>query len=363
MRTACAAAILMAAALNAQTKVTHAPFGKTHEGAAVEVYTLKNRHGIEAHIITYGGRLQSLKTPDSRGNLGDIVLGFDSIDGYLDNPGPFFGALIGRYANRIGGAKFSLDGVEYKLDKNDGANTLHGGAHGFDKAIWKARTIDDGIELTYISKDGEQGFPGNLTARVTYTLDPTNTLTIHYEASADKPTVVNLTNHAYFNLKGEGTILGHRLTLNADRFTPVDAGLIPTGELRDVAGTPFDFRKPEAIGTRITVNNEQLNLGKGYDHNWVLNGSGTKFAARVEEPITHRVLEVSTTEPGIQFYSGNFLDGTAKGKGGKMYAHRSGFCLETQHFPDSPNQPKFPSVVLKPGGKFESTTSFRFLTN
>lgn len=357
-----AAIFTMAAiTLNAATKLTHSDFGSTRDGKPVRIYTLTNPHGVEARIITYGGRLVSLKAPDRKGAMGDVILGFDSIAGYLDNPGPFFGALIGRYANRIGGAQFKLNGVEYKLEKNDGNNSLHGGSHGFDKAMWTPREVSDGgLELTYLSKDGEEGYPGNLHVTAIYHLTDANELRIDYSATTDKPTVVNLTNHAYFNLKGSGDILRHVLTLNADRFTPVDSGLIPTGELRAVAGTPFDFRKPVAIGARIENNDAQLKLGKGYDHNWVLNGAGMRLAARVEEPSTGRVLEVSTDQPGIQFYSGNFLDGTAKGKGGVAYAHRSGFCLETQHFPDSPNKREFPSTVLKPGATFHSTTIYKF---
>jgi aldose 1-epimerase len=351
--------------MNAATKLTRADFGETPDGTPVAIYTLTNKHGMEAGITTYGGRVVSLKTPDRKGAMGDVVLGFDSVAGYVANAGPFFGALIGRYGNRIGGARFTLDGVEYKVDQNDGANSLHGGARGFDKAVWTAKELaDGGLELTYLSKDGEEGFPGNLKATVTYRLTDANELRIDYAATTDKTTVVNLTNHSYFNLKGagEGDILGHLLMLNADRFTPVDSGLIPTGELRAVNGTPFDFRKPTAIGARIDQDNEQLKLGHGYDHNWVLNrrGGGLSLAARVEEPSTGRVLEVLTTEPGIQFYTGNFLDGTIVGKGGRAYGLRSGFCLETQHFPDSPNKPQFPSTVLKPGGKYHSTTVFRF---
>jgi aldose 1-epimerase len=347
--------------------LTHSDFGKTRDGVAVSVYTLKNKSGIEARITNYGGRLVSLKTPDRSGAMADIVLGFDSVDGYLSNPGPFFGALVGRYANRIGGAHFTLNGVEYKVDKNDGNNSLHGGANGFDKRVWTPRELPDGgLELTYLSKDGEDGFPGNLKAVVTYHLTDANELSIAYLATTDKDTVVNLTNHAYFNLKGAGSgdILGHLLTLPADRFTPVDAGLIPLGELRSVNGTPFDFRKSTAIGARIGQTDEQLKLGRGYDHNWVVNrsGNGLALAARVEEPTSGRVLEVRTTEPGVQFYTGNFLDGTAKGKDGKVYGLRSGFCLETQHFPDSPNKPSFPSTLLKPGQQFKSTTVLRFST-
>jgi aldose 1-epimerase len=354
--------------MSAATKVMRGGFGKTPEGVPVEIYTLTNENGMEARITTYGGRVVSLKTPDRKGAMGDVVLGFDSVEGYFANAGPFFGALVGRYANRIGGARFTLGGVEYKVDKNDGANSLHGGAHGFDKAVWTAKELaDGGIELTYLSKDGEEGYPGNLQATVAYHLTVANELQIDYAATTDKATVVNLTNHSYFNLKGagEGDILGHLMMLSADRFTPVDSGLIPTGELRAVKGTPFDFQKATAIGARIEENDEQLKLGHGYDHNWALNGRGgrLRLAARVEEPSTGRVLEVSTTEPGIQFYTGNFLDGSIKGKGGKVYGPRSGFCLETQHFPDSPNKPKFPLTVLKPGGRFESTTVFKFFVN
>jgi len=356
--------------MNAATKLTRGDFGKTPDGTPVAIYTLTNKNGVEARITTYGGRVVSLKVPDRKGALGDVVLGFDSVEGYVTNGGPFFGALVGRYANRIGGARFTLGGVEYKVDKNDGANSLHGGARGFDKAVWTAKELaDGGVELTYLSEDGEQGYPGNLTATVVYHLTDTNELKIDFGATTDKATVVNLTNHSYFNLSytnetgaGGGDILGHLMMLNADRFTPVDSGLIPTGELRAVKGTPFDFRMATAIGARIEQNDEQLKLGHGYDHNWVLNrrGGGLKVAARVEEPSTGRVLEVLTTEPGIQFYTGNFLDGKIVGKGGRSYGLRSGFCLETQHFPDSPNKPKFPSTVLKPGGRFESTTVFRF---
>lgn len=353
--------------MSAATTIQKADFGKTRDGAAVSIFTLNNGHGVEARITTYGGIVVSLRVPDRTGTPADVVLGFDSVEGYQANPGPFFGALIGRYANRIGHARFALGGVEYKVDKNDGDNTLHGGARGFDKRVWTARPLPDGgLELTYLSKDGEEGFPGNLTATVTYHLTDSNELKIDYRATTDKLTVVNLTNHSYFNLKGEGSgdILGHLLTLDADRFTPVDAGLIPTGELRAVAGTPFDFRQPAAIGARIGQSDEQLKLGRGYDHNWVVNRTGTGLtrAARVEEPGSGRVLEVLTTEPGIQFYTGNFLDGTIHGKGGRVYGHRTGFALETQHFPDSPNKLKFPSTELKPGQTYRSTTVFRFLT-
>lgn len=355
-------------AVHAATKVSQADFGKTRDGVAIQIYTLTNTKGMEARITNYGGIVVSLKVPDRGGALGDVVLGHDSLDGYLDNPGPFFGALIGRYGNRIGHARFTLDGKVYTLAKNDGENTLHGGTRGFDKVVWTPRELPDGgLELTYLSKDGEEGFPGNLKVVVNYRLTDANELKIDYSASTDKDTVANLTNHSYFNLKGAGNgdILDHLLTLNADRFTPVDAGLIPTGELKPVEGTPFDFRKPTAIGARIEQNDEQLKLGKGYDHNWVLSrsGSGLSLAARVEAPSTGRVLEVLTTQPGIQFYTGNFLDGTIRGKGGKVYGFRNGFCLETQHFPDSPNKPNFPTTVLKAGQHSHSTTVFRFSTS
>ena len=367
LRKASTVLIMISGTMAAATKIGQSDFGKTRDGAPVRIYTLTNKNGVEARIINYGGIVVSLKTPDRNGAMADVVLGFDSLDGYLDNPGPHFGALVGRYANRIGHARFTLNGVEYKLAQNNGENSLHGGTRGFDKVVWTPRELPDGgLELTYASKDGEEGYPGNLKVTATYHLTDAKELRIDYAAATDKDTVVNLTNHSYFNLKGAGAgdILGHLMTLNADRYTPVDAGLIPTGELRDVTGTPFDFRKPTAIGARIGQNDEQLKLGKGYDHNWVLNkrGNALSLAARVEETSSGRVLEVLTTEPGIQFYTGNFLDGTIKGKGGKTYAQRFGFCLETQHFPDSPNKPKFPTTVLKSGAQFHSTTVYRFMT-
>ncbi|SRR5579883_611752 len=353
--------IFTAFVANGETKLTRSGFGKLPDGRPVQIYTLSTGR-VSARITNYGGRLISLRVPDGKGTA-DVVLGFDSLEGYIANPAPYFGALIGRYANRIGGARFALEGVDYRLDANDGKNSLHGGAHGFDKAIWSARELPGGgLELTYLSADGEGGYPGNLKVTATYRLTGANELRIDYSATTDKATVVNLTNHAYFNLKGSGNVLGHLLTINADRFTPVDAGLIPTGELRSVASTPFDFRKATAIGARIAQDDEQLKIGRGYDHNWVLNGAGLRTAARVEEPGTGRVLEVITTEPGLQFYSGNFLDGTIKGRDGQVYAERSGFCLETQHFPDSPNKPNFPGTVLKPGAEFRSTTIYRFFS-
>jgi aldose 1-epimerase len=365
------AAILILAVsltLNAKTKLTHTDFGKTLDGVPVQIYTFTNTNGVEARITNYGGIVVSLKAPDRKGAMADIVLGFDTLSGYLTSSSPYFGALVGRYGNRIGHARFTLAGVEYKLAANNGENSLHGGVHGFNKAVWASRELpDDGLELTYLSKDGEEGYPGNLKVIVTYHLTDASELKIDYAATTDKDTVINLTNHSYFNLKGggNGDILDHLVTLNADRFTPVDAGLIPTGELRSVSGTPFDFRKATAVGARIEQNDEQLKLGKGYDHNWVLNknGTGPGLAARVEEPSSGRVLEVLTDQPGVQFYTGNFLDGTIKGKDGKPFAHRGGLCLETQHFPDSPNKPKFPSTVLKPGQQFHSTTIYRVTTS
>ncbi len=339
-------------------------FGKTPSGETVELYTLKNAKGMEADISTYGGVIVSLKVPDRAGALGDVVLGFDDFQGYLLPP-PYFGALIGRYGNRIGHARFTLDGVVYTLAKNDGDNSLHGGKRGFDKVLWHARPLNrQSLELTYLSKDGEEGYPGNLSVTVVYTVTDHNELKIDYTAKTDKDTVLNLTNHSYFNLagQGQGDILAHQLTLNADRYTPVDKGLIPTGELRSVAGTPFDFRQPHAIGERIGSGDEQIKLGGGYDHNFILNRSsgGLSLAAKVTEPASGRIMEVFTTEPAIQFYTGNFLDGTIHGKGGKVYGRRSALCLETQHYPDSPNHPSFPSTELRPGETYHTTTVYRF---
>ena len=349
----------------APKRMTKQSWGKTAAGEPVDLYTLTNSKGMEARITNYGGIVVSLKTPDRSGQYGDIVLGFDSLDGYLAEH-PYFGALIGRYGNRIAKGRFKLNGVEYKLARNNGENSLHGGLKGFDKRVWTAAETgtasEPALELTYVSKDGEEGYPGTLTSRVTYTLTDNNELKIDYLATTDKDTVLNLTNHSYFNLAGEGTILDHEVTIDADRFTPVDAGLIPTGELKPVEGTPFDFRKATAIGARIDANDEQLKRGKGYDHNFVLNGNmgDLRSVVRVREPKTGRTMEVLTTEPGVQFYTGNFLDGTLTGKGGRKYVFRSGFCFETQHFPDSPNQPKFPTTVLKPGAEHRSTTVYRF---
>jgi aldose 1-epimerase len=351
------------------TPIQKQPFGRTAAGEDVDLYVLSNQHGMEAAITNYGAILVSLKVPDRTGKPGDVVLGYDNLDGYL-RQNPYFGAIVGRYGNRIAKGRFTLDGKEYTLARNNGENALHGGIKGFDKVVWTARDASTkgspAVELTYVSKDGEEGYPGTLTVTVTYSLNDANELRIDYAATTDKATVLNLTNHSYFNLAGEGQgdVLGHQVMLNAGKFTPVDAGLIPTGELRDVKGTPFDFTQPVAIGARINERDEQLIRGLGYDHNWVLRGGGGSMAlaARVYEPTSGRVMEVLTDQPGVQFYTGNFLDGTIHGKGGKAYQHRYGFCLETQHFPDSPNHPAFPSTVLRPGEKYRSATVFRFST-
>jgi len=355
---------LFSMTMEAKTKVTSEPFGKMPDGTPVEIFTLSSG-AYEARIATYGGIVVSLKAPDRNGNAADVVLGFDNLDGYVANfNGPadaFFGALIGRYANRIAHGSFTLDGTKYSLPLNNGENTLHGGPHGFNNVVWKAKTIANGVELTYLSKDGEAGYPGTLTAVVRYTLMKGD-LRIEYSATTDKDTVVNLTNHSYFNLAGQGDILGHQLTLHASRFTPVDAGLIPTGELKPVESTPFDFRKPTTVGARINADNEQLHLGRGYDHNWVLDSGGKKLeeAAELYDPGSGRVLKVLTDQPGIQFYSGNFLDGSIKGKGGKPYGLHGALCLETQHFPDSPNHPDFPTTELKPGERYHTVTVYSF---
>jgi aldose 1-epimerase len=348
---------------------TKKSFGKTPDGQPVDLYVLTNKGGAEASITNYGGAVVSLKVPDRNGKFADVVLGYENADGYVNGKG-YFGAIVGRYGNRIGHAQFVLDGKTYTLAKNNGDNSLHGGIKGFNRAVWAASMLPakegQALELSYLSKDGEEGFPGNLKVTVIYTWTDANALIIDYSATADKKTVVNLTNHSYFNLAGQGSgdILGHLLTIQGDKFTPVDAGLIPTGELRDVAGTPFDFRKPTAIGARINQDDEQLKLGGGYDHNFALRSwdqpSEIVPAVRVVEPTSGRVLEVWTTEPGVQFYTGNFLDGKTVGKGGVAYPRRSALCLETQHYPDSPNQPKFPSVVLKPGERYHTVTTYRF---
>jgi aldose 1-epimerase len=343
------------------------PFGTTRDGKIVELYTLTNSHGLEVRVMTYGGIIVSLRAPDQKGHLDDLVLGYDKLDSYLEKT-PYFGAIIGRYGNRIANGKFTLDGKEYTLAKNNGPNALHGGIKGFDKVVWQAEPFEKkqeaGLILRYNSPDGEEGFPGNLKATVTYTLTDQNEIILDYQATADKATPINLTNHTYFNLAGEGKgdILAHELTLNADHFTPVDKNLIPTGKIATVKGTPLDFTQATAIGARIGQQDEQLILGGGYDHNFVINrqGKGLALAARVVEPTSGRVLEVSTTEPGVQFYTGNFLDGTITGKQGHVYKKRYGFCLETQHYPDSPNQPGFPSTILRPGQAYHATTVFKF---
>ena len=356
----CSARIETSNSGNTAAKTT---WGMTPDGKTVELYTLRNSKGAEARIMNYGGVVVSLKVPDRTGAFSDVVAGLDSFQDYLKPP-PYFGAIIGRYGNRIGNARFSLNGVEYKLAKNDGENSLHGGVRGFDKRLWRATSLSpQAIELRYRSADSEEGYPGNLDVTVEYTLTDANELRIDYSATTDKETVVNLSNHSYFNLAGEGDILDHEVTISADRFTPVDRGLIPTGELKDVTGTPFDFRAATPIGKRIEQKDEQLIFGRGYDHNWVLNraGSGLETAAKVTDPKSGRVMEVLTTQPGLQFYTGNFLDGTLKGQG-RVYTRRSAFCMETQHFPDSPNKPSFPSTVLKPGSRYQNTTVYRFST-
>lgn len=342
-------------------------YGYLADGTGVTLVTLKNATGIELDVIGYGGIITRLLTPDANGRLGDIVLGLDSLDEYVAS-NPYFGALIGRYGNRIGKATFSLDGKSFQLDVNDGENHLHGGSEGFDKRVWQMRPFvtehSAGVHLRLTSPDGDQGYPGKLQALVTYELTNQDELDMTFRAVTDKPTIVNMTQHSYFNLAGEGDILGHRLKIPADRFTPVDKGLIPTGTLQTVAGGPFDFRQAKEIGRDIGADNEQLELGQGYDHNFVLKDQADGelvLAARVTEPNSGRVLEILTVEPGVQFYSGNFLDGSLDGKG-KVHEYRSGFCLEPQHFPDSPNNPDFPPVTLRPGETYQSRIVYRFST-
>ena len=356
----------LAAPLSAQS-VSESDWGKTKNGEPVKMFTLKNSKGMTAKVITYGATLQSLTAPDRNGKFADVVFGFDKISDY-ETLNDYYGAIVGRYGNRIANGTFSIDGKEYKLTINNGPNSLHGGLVGFDQKVWKAEASKNNdsasVKLTIVSPDGDQGYPGNLTASVTYTLNNQNELIINYSAESDKPTVANLTNHSYFNLygAGNGNILNHEVTINADKFTPVDETLIPTGELKDVENTPVDFRKPKPVGSRIDKSDEQLKFGGGYDHNFVLNKKSPNemtLAARVYEPISGRKMLIYTTEPGLQFYSGNFLKGT-KGKGGKEYEYRYGMCFETQHFPDSPNQKDFPSTLLKPGTVYHSTTIFKF---
>jgi aldose 1-epimerase len=359
--------IAQAASSTSAHGVQQQPFG-TRDGRPVNLYTLTNSHGVEVRVMNYGGIILSIRVPDRKGQLADIVLGHETMDGYIPNP-PYLGAIVGRYANRIGNGSFTLDGKTYTLPKNDGPNTLHGGLDkAFNKVVWEGEPLKGktGVAFSYLSKDGEEGFPGNLKVRVTYTLTDANALVIDYEATTDKATPINVSQHSYFNLAGEGNgdILDHEVMLNADRFTPVDKNLIPTGELRPVKGTPLDFTTPTRVGTRIDDNDDQLSLAHGYDHNFVINresqDKGLVLAASVYEPTTGRVLEVSTTQPAVQFYTGNFLDGSVTGKQGHVYKRRYGFCLETQHYPDSPNHPDFPTTILKPGETFRSKTVFKF---
>jgi aldose 1-epimerase len=347
--------------------VTAAPYGQLPDGRAVEVYTLTNASGMSVRAIDYGGIIVSLEVPDRDGQVADVVLGYDDLAGYLEET-PYFGAIIGRYGNRIAGGSFTLDEKTYTLAVNNGPNHLHGGLVGFDKVLWDAEPFENatgaGVIFTYTSADGEEGYPGNLTSRVTYTLTDGNELIFDYRATTDKATPVNLTQHTYFNLAGDGsgTILGHELTLNAKRFTPVDATLIPTGALAPVAGTPFDFTTGKLIGAEIDADDEQLRHGGGYDHNFVVDRQqpGLVHVAQVYEPTTGRVMDVHSTEPGVQFYAGNFLDGSITGKSGRVYEQRYGFCLETQHYPDSPNRPEFPTTILRPGDEYVSQTIYAF---
>jgi aldose 1-epimerase len=363
----CLFLLLSFSVIKGQANINKESFGKTADGENVDVFTLTNNLGMQAKITNYGAIVVSLKTPDRTGKMDDVVLGFNDLDSYLKGH-PYFGAIVGRYGNRIAKGRFTLNGVEYKLAVNNGENHLHGGIKGFDKVVWTAKEMrtkmGPALSLTYISKDGEEGYPGTVTATVVYTLTNNNELRLDYTITTDKDTVTNLTHHSYFNLAGEGNgdILNHILTLKAARFTPTDAGSIPTGELKVVAGTPFDFLKPTVIGKRIDEQDQQLQFGGGYDHNFIVNGkAGTlRSAATVYEPTSGRVLEVWTTEPGVQFYTGNFLDGTLTGKSGKVYQKRFGFCLETQHYPDSPNHPAFPTTTLKKGATYRSTTVYRF---
>lgn len=357
-----------AAAMNQNSRagIEKRPFGKLADGTTVELYTLTNRNGVRAQITNYGGALVSLMVPDARGRMADVALGYDGPADY-EADAFYMGTIAGRYANRIAGGRFKLGGVEYQLARNNGPNHLHGGVRGFNKVVWRARELRraDGVavELSYLSRDGEEGYPGNLSATITYVLTDKDELRIEYAATADKETIVNLTNHSYFNLAGAGAgdVLGHVLRINADRFTPVDETSIPVGELKAVKGTPFDFTKPTAVGGRIDQDDEQLRRGRGYDHNFVLNKRGAELslAAQVYEPTTGRAMEVWTTEPGLQLYTGNFLEG-ARGKGGEVYRMREGFCLEAQHFPDSPNRPAFPSTALRPGTRYTQTTVYKF---
>jgi aldose 1-epimerase len=345
-------------------------FGVTEDGREADLYTLTNGNGVEAKITNFGATVVSLRAPDRQGRLADVLLGYDTLDGY-ESDTAHIGSTVGRHANRMSKAQFTLDGKTYALARNVGENHLHGGIKGFNKVLWDVVEVSEtgppSVRMKYLSPDGEEGYPGNLTVEVKFTLTDANELRIDYSASTDKPTVVNVTNHAYFNLAGEGAgdVLGHEMRILADAFTPMNQEFLPTGEIRDVTGTPFDFREPVPIGARIDGDDEQLARGRGYDHNWVLAPAprpAPSLAARVYEPAGGRVLEVLTTEPGVQFYCGNFLDGTIRGKGGRPYHKRYGFCLETQHYPDAPNRPEFPSTVLEPGPPYRSTTIYKFST-
>lgn len=339
---------------------------QTSDFDSIRSFRLENKNGMAVRLTNYGATVTEIKTPDRNGAFADVVLGYDSVEDYINAVDrPYFGAIVGRYGNRIAKGKFTLDGEEYELATNNGENHLHGGMMGFDKVVWDVQPLsDDSIRFSYLAKDMEEGYPGNLSIAVTYTLTDENELKIDYRATTDKATPVNLTNHSYFNLAGEGssTILNHELMLNANAFTPVDAGLIPTGEVRPVKGTPFDFRSAKTIGRDIGIENKQFEYGLGYDHNWVLNKEtdGLTLAATLYEPQSGRFMEVFTEEPAIQFYCGNFLDGRLTGKSGRPYAHRSGMCLETQHYPDSPNHSDFPSTILRPGETYVTETVYRF---
>lgn len=353
-----------AAAASAGGSITSKPWGTTQNGTPISLFTLRNANGVEVQISNFGGVVTHFIVPDRNGKMGDVVLGFDSVGPY-ETSTTYIGALIGRYGNRIAKGQFTLEGKTYTLAINNPPNTLHGGVVGFNKVVWTPTMIagdQPALELTYLSHDGEEGYPGNLNVKVVYTLTSDNALRVDYTATTDMPTVLNLTQHSYFNLAGKGTILDDVVYLNADKFTPIDAALIPTGVLEPVKGTPMDFTKPTAIGARINEDNQQLKFAGGYDFNWVLNkkhAGELSLAARVEDPTNGRVLEVYTTQPGLQFYTGNFLDGTLTGKYGVVYKYRMGFCMEPQHFPDSPNQPQFPSTELKPGQTYHQTIMFR----
>jgi aldose 1-epimerase len=345
-------------------RIEKKPFGKLADGTPIDVYTLTNRNGLQAQITNYGGIVVSFKVPDRRGQMADVVLGYDDVGSYVDDTA-YLGCILGRYANRIAKGRFTLGGVEYTLAQNNNGNHLHGGLRGFNKVVWQARQLNNNaLQLTYTSRDGEEGYPGNMTATVTYILTPADELRIEYAATTDKETIVNLSQHTYFNLAGAGVgdILGHKIRINADRFTPIDETSIPTGELRAVRGTPLDFTRETAIGARINAQDEQLRRGSGYDHNYVVNKTRARMslAAEVFEPVSGRAMQVWTTQPGVQLYTGNFLD-NVHGKAGKVYQRREGFCLETQHFPDSPNKPAFPSTVLSPNGRYTQTTVYKMM--